>query len=91
MSDYKPVDGEIAYCGIWNSNPYREPTPDYDVREDTELMDCDVVDCKFHWFDEVMKATENKPYQNLTYHAESGLWLCPTHYAEVIAEQAVTP
>jgi hypothetical protein len=87
MSEYvpnTPRDGEQS-DGMWFDD--RDVNDTHDAFEATHILSCGDLECKWDWYDQLC----NPAPVMLTYHAESGLWLCPTHYAEVLREQEAQP
>lgn len=81
-----PTHGERTKNGIWlDETAFQEPLED--PRQGVNIPDCDDVTCSYSF---VENASSPNPVE-LTYNAEYGLWLCPTHWAELEAEAATTP
>lgn len=76
----QPYHGERTKNGIWlDETAFDEPL--LDPRQGVNVPDCDDVECTYNFVENV-----NSPDPvELTYNAEYGLWLCPTHWAEVEA------
>jgi len=77
----KPKHGDQTKNGVWlDESAYQKPLAD--PRQGMHLPDCDASPCDYSHIDAL---TSDNPIE-LTYNAEYGLWLCPTHWAEIEAE-----
>lgn len=81
-----PTHGERTANGIWCDS---RPISNWDdALNAAHTPDCDDVTCSYGF---VENANSPNPVE-LTYNAEYGLWLCPTHWAELEAKaQPSTP
>lgn len=76
-----PQDGEIAESCMWNDD--RPVNNAQDAMDSLHVLHCDEFGCEVDWLGQITSPTPI----DLTYNAAEGLWLCPTHYAEVLREQ----
>src|SRR5688500_1847959 len=88
MSYYEsPKHGDRTKSGMWVDNrPFDENIPFHDLIDAVHLPDCDVLECDYRCVDSLVS---DNPIE-LTYNAEYGLWLCPTHWFEIEAEARPT-